>query len=127
MCSELHCRTASRVNDANVTVGSPWMLPRLRHIQTELMQKFVLVDHSLKDLGGHYYRYASCVLAAAERAGFQPVLATHRDFHEFDALPRTWTAHAVFRDKSHSHRMLDAAAAPRGILAQWWQGMRSAR
>jgi hypothetical protein len=91
------------------------------------MQKFVLVDHSLKDLGGHYYTYASCVLAAAERAGFQPMLATHRDFHEFDALPRTWTAHAVFRDKSHSHRMLDAAAPPRGILAQWWERMRSVR
>jgi hypothetical protein len=91
------------------------------------MQKFVLVDHSLKDLGGHYYTYASCVLAAAERAGFQPVLATHRDFHEFNALPRTWTAHAVFRHKSQSHRMLDAADGGRSILLGWWDQLRSRR
>ena len=90
------------------------------------MQKFVLLDHSLKDLGGHYYTYASCVLAAAERAGFQPMLATHRDFQEFDALPRTWTAHAVFREKSHSHRMLEATDAGRGIVTTWLDRARSA-
>lgn len=68
------------------------------------MKKFILIDHSLKDLGGHYYTYASCVLPAAQRAGFQPVLATHRDFSDFAALPPAWRAHAIFRRKSYSQR-----------------------
>ena len=66
------------------------------------MKKFVLIDHSLRDLGGHYYTYASCVLPAAERAGFQAVLATHHDFKETAALPPTWSAYGIFRRKSYS-------------------------
>ena len=64
------------------------------------MSKFVLIEHSLKNLGGHYYTYALCVLQAAEAAGYQPVLATHRNFHERHALPRNWDVHAVFPNES---------------------------
>jgi glycosyltransferase involved in cell wall biosynthesis len=87
------------------------------------MNKFVLIDHSLKDLGGHYYTYASCVLPAAERAGFAPVLAIHREFVDFDALPRSWNAHAVFRRKSYSQRTLDASVSAR-TLGAWWHRVR---
>ena len=44
------------------------------------MPNFVVIDHSIKDLGGHHYGYAAHVLRAAERAGYQPVLATNRKF-----------------------------------------------
>ena len=44
------------------------------------MPKFVVIDHSIADLGGHHYGYAAHVLDAAERAGYQPVLATNRRF-----------------------------------------------
>ncbi len=44
------------------------------------MPKFVVIDHSIRDQAGHHYGYAAHVLRAAERAGYQPVLATHRGF-----------------------------------------------
>ena len=44
------------------------------------MPKFVVIDHSIADLGGHHYGYAAHVLDAAKRAGYQPVLATNRRF-----------------------------------------------
>lgn len=84
-----------------------------------MTQKFVLIDHSMKDLGGHYYTYASCVLPAAERAGFQPVLAMHREFRDFAALPANWQSHAVFRHKSYSQRTLDTGDS-RGAFSGWW-------
>jgi hypothetical protein len=88
-----------------------------------MTRKFVLIDHSMKDLGGHYYTYASCVLPAAERAGLQPVLAMHRDFSDFAALPPTWQSHAVFRHKSYSQRTLDAGSA-NGVFSSWWSKTR---
>jgi glycosyltransferase involved in cell wall biosynthesis len=88
-----------------------------------MARKFVLIDHSMKDLGGHYYTYASCVLPAAERAGFQPVLAMHREFRDFAALPPSWQSHAVFRHKSHSQRTLSTGTA-NGALSRWWSRTR---
>ncbi|WP_116810411.1 glycosyltransferase [Steroidobacter cummioxidans] len=84
-----------------------------------MTRKFVLIDHSMRDLGGHYYTYASCVLPAAERAGMQPVLAMHRDFRDLAALPPSWQAHAIFRNKSYSQRYVETASA-RGTLGAWW-------
>lgn len=88
-----------------------------------MTRKFVLIDHSMKDLGGHYYTYASCVLPAAERAGFQPVLAMHREFRDFAALPGSWQSHAVFRRKSYSQRTLDTGSAT-GAFSSWWSRTR---
>lgn len=42
------------------------------------MPKFILIDHSIVDVGGHYYEYAARVLRAAEAAGYESVLATNR-------------------------------------------------
>jgi len=44
------------------------------------MPNFVVIDHSITDLAGHHYGYAAHVLGAAERAGYQPVLATNRKY-----------------------------------------------
>jgi hypothetical protein len=74
------------------------------------MPKFVLIDHSLKDLGGHHYPYAYSVLAAAQRAGWQPVLATHRRFAQQDALPPEWRVHALYAHESYSRYTLDTQA-----------------
>lgn len=78
----------------------------------------------MRDLGGHYYTYASCVLPAAERAGFQPVLAMHREFRDFAALPLTWQSHAVFRHKSYSQRSLNTGASA-GAFSRWWSRTRN--
>lgn len=84
-----------------------------------MTRKFVLIDHSMRDLGGHYYTYASCVLPAAERAGLQPVLAMHRDFRDLAALPPSWQSHAVFHNKSYSQRYIDTGSS-HGSLGAWW-------
>lgn len=78
----------------------------------------------MRDLGGHYYTYASCVLPAAERAGLQPVLAMHRDFRDLTALPPSWQAHAIFRNKSYSQRYVDTGSS-HGALGAWWSRTRS--
>ncbi|MBL8270711.1 hypothetical protein [Steroidobacter sp.] len=78
----------------------------------------------MRDLGGHYYTYASCVLPAAERAGMQPVLAMHRDFRDLPALPPSWQSHAVFRNKSYSQRYIETGSATSGF-SSWWARTRS--
>ena len=44
------------------------------------MRQFVLIDQSIRGLTGHHYEYAVHVLGAAEKAGYQPILATNREF-----------------------------------------------
>ncbi len=51
------------------------------------MAKFVLTDHSIRNLAGHHYEYAIHVLRAAERAGFEPVLVTNRKFKQSGDVP----------------------------------------
>jgi hypothetical protein len=51
------------------------------------MPKFVLIDHSITEVGGHYYEYAVRVLRAAEEAGFEPILATNRKLRGIGRLP----------------------------------------
>lgn len=89
-----------------------------------MTSKFVLIDHSMRDLGGHYYTYASCVLPAAERAGFQPVLAMHREFRDLAALPPSWQSHPIFRNKSYSQRYIETTNVD-GTLGGWWSRTRS--
>jgi len=61
----------------------------------EAMSKFILIDHSITDLGGHHCEYAMRVLAAAEKAGYTPVLATNRELR----LERTvsWDLYPVYQ------------------------------
>lgn len=97
------------------------------------MRRFVLVDHSLRRLGGHHFPYAHSVLAAARRAGFQPVLATHRAFGERGAVPAGWRVHALFRRESYSRYTLDIQALAgdatrrRGGWLARWQALRAGR
>jgi hypothetical protein len=88
------------------------------------MAKFVLIDHSLKDLGGHHYPYAYNVLAAAQRCGWQPVLVTHRRFAQQSALPQQWRVHALYTHESYSRHTLDTQAQPTasplgGVHRRW--------
>lgn len=75
------------------------------------MGQFVLVDQSLRDLGGHHYPFAVGVLKAAAAAGLTPVLATHRGFRDREHLPAGWRVHPVFRHPSYSRLTLDQQAA----------------
>lgn len=93
------------------------------------MPKFLLIDHSLKDLGGHHYPYAYNVLAAAQRAGWEPVLVTHRSFTQHSALPPEWRVHALFHHESYSRYTLDTQATrtahPSQTTTPGWQRVRN--
>ncbi|MBM4089187.1 MAG: hypothetical protein FJ276_07130 [Planctomycetes bacterium] len=64
------------------------------------MTKLVVLDHSLTGIGGHNYEQAVQVLLAAEQLGYEPVLATNRQFRRSDLLPAHWRLFPVFRDES---------------------------
>src|SRR5687767_9838922 len=69
-----------------------------------MRRKFILIEQSLRDVGGHYFEYAREILYAAEAAGYEPVLATHRDFRGADHLPSRWRVLLLFpftSDKIH--------------------------
>jgi hypothetical protein len=53
--------------------------------------RFVLVDHSVRQTGGHHLEYAINILRAAEAAGFQPVLVTNNRYRDDGSIPREWT------------------------------------
>lgn len=99
------------------------------------MPKFVLIDHSLKDIGGHHFSYAREFLAAAGRAGFEPVLATHRRFRDGGALGCGCAVLPVFRNESYSPLTFDMQAyrpgvqraGRRGGLAAAWRAYRRSR
>lgn len=42
-------------------------------------KKFILIDHSIQQYGGHNLEYAIHVLRAAENEGYRPVLVTNRE------------------------------------------------
>ena len=93
------------------------------------MRKFILVDHSLRDTGGHHYPYAASVLQAAEAAGFAPALATHRDFRITTAFPSHWPLHALFPAVSYSAHTLDTQAKlppARSMLGRFMTPLREA-
>lgn len=58
------------------------------------MSRFILIDQSIIDLGGHHYEYAMRVMSAAERAGYTPILATNRRFEPSSA---PWRVYPVYR------------------------------
>ncbi len=99
------------------------------------MRKFVLIDHSLKDVGGHHYSYAREFLAAARRAGFEPVLATNRRFRERGAFEDAATVLPLFRNESYTPLTFDMQAFRPGVqrairrpgLGARWRSYRRAR
>jgi len=96
------------------------------------MAKFVLIDHSLKGIGGHNYEYAVHILRTAEQRGFRPVLAAWRGFRDGRRLPDDWTLHTPYRHTTYQSdrvvRKLDALAtvdtdeAP--MLSRTWHRFR---
>lgn len=60
------------------------------------MRKFILIDQSIKDAGGHHLEYALRVLRAAKQMGFSSILATNRLCNEIksehiDIVDRAFT------------------------------------
>lgn len=60
------------------------------------MPRYFHLEPSLRAVGGHYHEYALRMMEAAENAGFQPVLATHRRFPGDPGFPKRWPIHPLF-------------------------------
>jgi hypothetical protein len=102
------------------------------------MSRFVLIDHSLKGVGGHHFEYATHVLSAARRQGFTPVLATNRRFRPSASLLAECRVFPVFRHttygadtifnsgRSREHRGLlrRGASLFRGMTRSWRRAAR---
>jgi hypothetical protein len=102
----------------------------------QAMTKFILIDHSLDGVGGHYFEYASHVLRAVERAGFEVWLATNRRFRGSEKLPAHWNIRAVYELTTHSRLNFSAeierparphAGRPLRMLGRWWSDRRRRR
>lgn len=92
---------------------------------------FLLIDHSLKGVGGHHFEYAAQVLSAADEAGFQPVVAAHRRFRKHGDWPRHWQVYPVFRQHGYHRFALRSGRyplplnplrpRPRSGVREWWE------
>jgi hypothetical protein len=80
------------------------------------MRRFIVIDHWLSDVGGHNYQYAVDLLAAAAGAGYQPVLATHRQMRWPDA-PADWTWRPLFAAGRSKRDWLGSDGSCRRALA----------
>ncbi|HTU23887.1 MAG TPA: hypothetical protein VMF30_00730, partial [Pirellulales bacterium] len=90
------------------------------------MAKFVVIDPTLRGVGQHHFEYDVHVLSAAERNGWQAMLAAHRDFDAVGGRTGNWQIHRAFGDDRHrpvlhklrqSQRRLAAATADGGSLS----------
>jgi hypothetical protein len=101
------------------------------------MPKFVLIDPSLQAIGGHHFEYALHILRAAEQAGFEPWLASHRKFRDQAEMPEDWRILPLYQRGTYSKRRImadgDSPADPpsRGWIvrrvAEWWNDRRRAK
>jgi hypothetical protein len=102
---------------------------------------FYLIDHSLKDFGGHHFDYATLILRAAEVSGFDVILATNRRFHADGRFPDSWRVLPLFRYHAYSRysvhggwqdgalgldgRRLSLLSTRRfldiGVVNRWWR------
>lgn len=73
------------------------------------MKKFILIDQSIKDAGGHHLEYALRVLKAAKIAGFKTVLAVNKSCKNFE-LPEVDVL-----EKSFSHGFWENFACERQV------------
>lgn len=65
------------------------------------MHNFVVIDHSVKRIGGHNYEYAYHILRAAEVQGYRPILAVNRRFFEKKRLPLAWMLYTPYRHTTY--------------------------
>jgi len=75
------------------------------------LPRFVLLDNSLIEVGGHFLEHAVSLLKAATLADLQPVLATNRAFEQREAVPSGWLVLLTRRCATHS-----SLNAPLGTL-----------
>lgn len=81
------------------------------------MPRFLLIDHSLSEIGSHHFDFAQLMLAAAEEAGFEPLVATHRDFRDVSGQLSRWQVIPTFHFGMYNKYCLFTATPER--LQTW--------
>lgn len=81
-----------------------------RDSENQMKNKFVIVDQSIKDAGGHHLEYAKRVLKAAKSAGFTTVLAVHRDCEDIK------DSNIDVLEKAFSHTFWENVARERQVV-----------
>ncbi|MFN7932045.1 MAG: hypothetical protein U0R19_01885 [Bryobacteraceae bacterium] len=81
-----------------------------------MANKFILIDQSISSIAGHHYEYAVHVLEAAQRAGFEPYLATNRRFPK-EQHPPQWRTLPVY-----AAGFWDSEGVAESSLVKWLQG-----
>lgn len=81
-------------------------------------KKFILADQSISSIAGHHYEYAVHVLHGAERAGYEPILASHVRFAKDPAsFAAPWRTFPMYR-----YGFWAADATPDFALLTWLRG-----
>lgn len=80
-----------------------------------MANKFILIDQSISSIAGHHYEYAVHVLEAAQRAGFEPYLATNRRFPKAQHPP-DWRTLPVYQSG-----FWDSEGVAESSLVKWVQ------
>lgn len=88
------------------------------------LPRFVLLDNSLIEVGGHFLEHALRVLKAADVAGLQPILATNRDFKQRDGIPPSWLVYPIFRYTALGPYSAFSALPGKGVAAPSRRGVR---
>jgi hypothetical protein len=73
--------------------------------------KFVVLDPMLRGVGEHHFEYDVHMLRAAQREGWRPVLAAHRDLGHEAELDKNWEVYRTFRNYRHVtvlHKLRDS-------------------
>jgi hypothetical protein len=86
------------------------------------MPRFILLDHSLKGVGGHHFDYALHVLRAAESLGYEPVLVSNKRFWGNAKLPKACRVLPLFRYHTYSKYTIFAGQRkekPSGPRSLW--------
>ena len=70
------------------------------------MANFFIIDHSLRQLGGHHFDYVSCIAEAANELRYQTTIGSNREFAKStsvseDSLERLGDVRRVFRDTTY--------------------------
>jgi hypothetical protein len=81
------------------------------------MSRLILLDNSLRDVGGHHYQYSRDLLQAADESGRDCVLVAHRRFQSKRArLPPHWQVLSLFQHDGYSSHALCLGRIADGAL-----------
>lgn len=87
------------------------------------MHKFVIVDHSLRDLQGHHYECSLSVAEAAKRAGYAPLILAHQQFNpglKVELMPIMPVFEVDWLNQPHGQEPPLSVSLETSAL-NWWQ------